>query len=155
MTNEQAYQAGYEARRTITARLSGNPFSAGNEPDLYDAWKKGWQDRRDSERGAMTWIGLHPDFTPDDLGFLPGFLSIDDPRPAKEQIDANYRHGGGWNAQPGFTLHEDGSLHYPGDPPLKPLAMTQLREELIMFYPHDYVAIVQLVGRSFEAARID
>ena len=57
-----------------------------------------------------------------DLGFLPSFLSEADPRPAAEQIHANYTHGGGWNPR----LHGQSfdpvtlALTYPGDPPLYP-----------------------------------
>ena len=30
------------------------------------------------------------------LGMLPYFIDPNDPRPAREQLDANYQHGGGW-----------------------------------------------------------
>jgi hypothetical protein len=45
ITPDDAYQQGYAARMRQTARMSENPFSVGREPDLYDAWKQGWQDR--------------------------------------------------------------------------------------------------------------
>jgi hypothetical protein len=90
----------------------------------------------------------------DQLGLLPGMVSEDDPRPAKEQFDANYSHGGGWRHMNGFTLKDDNSLVYSGDPPYRPLAVTWLRDELIVFYPYSWVAIIQ-PDRSFEVCRMD
>ncbi len=88
-----------------------------------------------------------------DLGYLPSFLSKDDPRPAKEQINANYC--GGWLPLDGCELlYEDLTLTYPGDPPLNPIAGTNLRHELIIVYPNDIVMIIQ-PDHSFEVARID
>jgi len=102
----------------------------------------------------MIWIGVHPQFTPDMLGFLPSLVDDRDPRPAREQFHANYGYGGGWDAQPGFTMLPDRSLSYPGDPPLPLLAYTKLRDEEIRFYDCSYVVIVQEDG-SFEACRMD
>jgi hypothetical protein len=99
----------------------------------------------------MLWIQTDPRV---DLGFLPGMLSDADPRPAREQIEANYQHGGGWRPQTGFTLHANYRLKYPGDPPLRPRAMTNLRHEMIVLYDHDYLGIYQPDG-SFEVARVD
>jgi hypothetical protein len=45
-------------------------------------------------------------------------------------------------------------LHYPGDPPFKPIAMMVLRDETILIYDYSIVAIVQPDG-SFEACRMD
>lgn len=102
----------------------------------------------------MTWVMLHPDLTPEHLGLLPGMLDADDPRPAKEQFDASYAHGGGWRPQLGFKLNNDGALKYPGDPPFGLLAFTKLRDELIGFYDCSYVAIIQPDG-TFEVCRMD
>jgi hypothetical protein len=102
----------------------------------------------------MTWLTLDKRVTAEHLGLLPGMLLEDDPRPAREQLDANYQHGGGWDPFPGFTLRQDNWLTYPGDPPTRPLAMTMLRGELIVFYEHDWVAIIQ-PDRSFEVCRMD
>jgi len=101
-----------------------------------------------------TWLAVDPRIGPEHLGLLPGMLSERDPRPAREQLDANYQHGGGWQPFPGFKLHRDNSLSYPGDPPTKPLAMTMLRDELIVFYQYSWVAIIQ-PDRSFEVCRMD
>ena len=97
---------------------------------------------------------LHPRMTEAALGDIPSFLDAGDPRPAAKQIDANYRHGGGWHPQPKFKLLDNNDIHYPGDPPLDPLAQAKLRDELIVFYRHAYVAIIQ-PDRTYEVARVD
>jgi hypothetical protein len=102
----------------------------------------------------MLWEKLHPEFKPEMLGFLPSFLSEDDPDPAREQIDKHYAHGGGWRSMTGFKVSPSKALLYPGDPALQPLAQTKLRDELIVFYDCEIVAIFQPDG-SFDAARIN
>lgn len=98
---------------------------------------------------------LDPRMTQEHVGFIPFFLDEDDPRPAREQLDAHYQHGGGWSPFKGFTLNPDNSLQYPGDPPTRPLAQTTLHnEELIVFYDYSWVAIIQ-PDRSFEVCRMD
>lgn len=89
------------------------------------------------------------------LGYIPGFVSADDPRPAWEQFDERYVFGG-WDAMlPGkWRLDADNYLHYPGDPPMAPLAHAYLRDELILVYPHAFVCIVQKNG-DFSIARLD
>jgi hypothetical protein len=49
---------------------------------------------------------------------------------------------------------DNGNLEYPGDPPTRLLAMTQLHNELILFYEHDWLVIKQADG-SFDVARLD
>jgi hypothetical protein len=104
----------------------------------------------------MIWQMLHPKMRLEMLGLIPGFLDDENPAPAAEQIDKNYRHGGGWFPYPGFKLAADNWLisNYQEDPPLRPLAQTKLRDELVVFYDHAWVAIIQ-PDRSFEVARID
>jgi hypothetical protein len=88
-----------------------------------------------------------------DLGELLTFLDENDPRPAREQFNERYQWGG-WKPMEGFTL--DGTiLHYPGDPPFKPWAMISFRNEGILVYPADFVAIIQEDGVTFEVARMD
>lgn len=93
--------------------------------------------------------------TLDHVGFIPYWLNLDDPRPASEQLDAHYGHGGGWRPQSGFTrMGITFKLSYPGDPPLKPLVAMELRDELILIYSYGYVAIFQKDGK-FEICRMD
>ena len=92
--------------------------------------------------------------TPDITGLIPMMLDEDDPRPAKEQLDGNYQHGGGWRPMKNFKADDDLTLRYPGDPPMKPRAMMLLRNERIVVYDYGFVAIVQKDG-GFEVARMD
>jgi hypothetical protein len=64
---------------------------------------------------AMIWKFHHPQMTLDHLGWVPTFLSEDDPRPARVQIHENYSHGGGWAPLPKWELLPDNSIKYPGD----------------------------------------
>ena len=101
-----------------------------------------------------TVFALHPQCTPDTVGFIPTFLDHADPRPAREQFQERYVYGG-WRNQPGFTEgNEPFSLNYPGDPPLLPMALIPFRDENIIVYRHGYVGIWQKDG-SFEACRMD
>lgn len=92
--------------------------------------------------------------TQENLGFIPQFLSHDDPRSAQEQLNASYLYGGGFQAFEGFTLNPDNSLKYPDDPYLPALAKVQIRDELVIFYPFAWVAVIQ-PDRSFVVARLD
>ena len=102
----------------------------------------------------MFWIKMHPQASSDMLGFIPDFLDDRDPRPAREQIDANYQHGGGWDPFTGFNLLPNGYIKYPDDPPLPPLMRTHLRDETITFYDCSWVMITQPDG-TWEIARLD
>jgi hypothetical protein len=102
----------------------------------------------------IVWEMLHPQMRPDMLGLLIDWLDDDDPRPAREQFNSHYGHGGGWRPFSGFKLTPSNTLTYPEDPPLVPLARAFLREEMVLFYQHAWVAIVQ-PDRSFEACRMD
>ena len=68
----------------------------------------------------MRWLLVHPAVTEEVLGWLPSFLSEDDPRSAREQLDANYKYGGGWDP----ILITDQGLEFPDDPPQPLLAET-------------------------------
>jgi hypothetical protein len=113
----------------------------------------------------MFWTPLNPKVTPEHLGYIPSFLDEEDERPAREQLDANYRHGGGWRPQQGWQLKRTQGLvpitiRYPGggeepDTELKPLAFTTLHSrEVIVMFPLGYVLIMQHNGQ-FEVARMD
>ena len=93
------------------------------------------------------------------VGFLPQFVSEHDPRSAKEQINDNYAHGGGWSSFKGFTLVSSDDknqygLDYPGDPMSKELSRATFRDELLVFFEHSWLAIIQKDG-SFEVSRLD
>jgi len=101
----------------------------------------------------MIYLTLDPRFAIEQLGYLPGFLNEDDPRPAAEQYDANYV--GGWRPLDGWAFDpREMLLKYPGDPPLEPFAATRLRDEMILFFPYAQVMVWQPDG-SFEVARMD
>jgi hypothetical protein len=103
---------------------------------------------------TMIWVQKHPRATPDMLGYITDFLSDDDPRTAREQIDANYRHGGGFRPFTGMTMLPNGNMQYPGDPDYLLLFETKLRDEIIRFYMHEWLAIIQPDG-SFVVCRMD
>jgi hypothetical protein len=92
--------------------------------------------------------------TPDHVGIIPLMLNLDDMRPARDQLDEHYQHGGGWRPQGKFESKGWGRLKYPGDPIMVPLAEIPFRDETIRIYQYGYVAIFQKDG-TFEAARMD
>lgn len=87
------------------------------------------------------------------VGFLPTFLDLDDPRPAREQFHENYQHGGGWRHIKGF-VRNGAVLRFSDDPPYHPIAVMLFRNEQIFVYRHGFVAIVQ-PDESFEVSRLD
>jgi hypothetical protein len=98
---------------------------------------------------------LHPHATINDLGLLPGFLNLLDPRPAKEQFDEKYSHGGGWLTSPTtFKLDEKGLHAVEYGEHFFPIAEINFRNERIILHDCSYVAIVQEDG-TFEVARMD
>lgn len=101
---------------------------------------------------GMKWYLVHPK-APEALGYIPNFLSSADPRPAREQFNERYVFGG-WRPFEGFKLGKDFALLYPGDPPTIPVAWTLLRDERIVVYLHQWVAIIQ-PDNSFEVCRMD
>lgn len=99
------------------------------------------------------WRMIHPDAPIEALGYVPGFLRDDDPRPAREQFDERYAYGG-WSPNKGFKMLDNLAIQYPGDPALLPIAWRELRGEAIVMYPGALLAIIQPDGR-FEVARMD
>lgn len=100
------------------------------------------------------WLQLDKHADPDLLGAIPSFLDADDPDPAAKQLDKHYGHGGGWRPSAGWTIDEKGVARYPGDPALKPLFASVLRDEVILVYLYGYVAVIQ-PDQSFEICRMD
>jgi hypothetical protein len=98
--------------------------------------------------------GIDPAVAAEAIGIIPYWLDDQDPRPAAEQLDQHYAHGGGWQPFDGFKLQKDGSIKYPGDPALKPIGAVGFRKELILFFPFAWVMILQKDG-TFEICRMD
>jgi hypothetical protein len=88
------------------------------------------------------------------IGPILFWLDEEDPRPAAEQLDENYQHGGGWSPFKGFKLLKNGDIQYPGDEPLAPICAAGFRRELLLFYPFAWVMIMQKNG-TFEICRMD
>lgn len=83
------------------------------------------------------------------IGFLPEILQDSDPRPAKDQLNERYSHGGGYQPFDGFKLIDDAhTIQYPDDPPYKPLAGSYLplSKEHLYLYPNAWLRIVQADG---------
>jgi hypothetical protein len=91
---------------------------------------------------------------PEFVGLILQLLDASDPRPAAEQFDERYAHGGGWRPMPGFKLTKHGRLKYPGDPEMEPRAVILLRDEMITIFDHAWVMITQREG-GFQVARMD
>jgi hypothetical protein len=102
----------------------------------------------------LKWELVHPRANYEMLGYIPTFLRSEDERSAKEQLDENYAHGGGWRKFDGFDTVTAEGLIYPGDPLVPALATTRLRDELIVVYQYAWVAIFQPDGTS-EVARMN
>ncbi len=68
---------------------------------------------------------LDPRMTIERLGLIPDFLTEFDPRPAAEQFNEWYAHGGGWSNFQGFTMLPNGNLQYPEDEPTRPVAVSR------------------------------
>lgn len=102
------------------------------------------------------WIAVHRRADPNMLGFIPIWLDPANLEPACVQLDKNYKHGGGYTPFEGFTLRDDLSIVYPGDPPHLPLWLCQFREEeWIIMYPHAWVMILNPKTKEFVIARMD
>ncbi|HEY1888473.1 MAG TPA: hypothetical protein VGG86_20890 [Roseiarcus sp.] len=106
--------------------------------------------------GERVWTTFAEGFGIEHLGFLPEILLRDDPRPVKDQLDDRYRHGGGYRAKnfDKFKLGKGMVLRWPGDEPQKPLAATLINDELVVFYEHALLLVMQPDG-SFEVTRVD
>jgi hypothetical protein len=107
---------------------------------------------------SAVWIAIDPGFDPRMLGLLPEILDADDKRPVKDQLDDRYAHGGGWRPFPEnhFKLERMSmTLRFPGDPPFRPAAFTQLGDETVVFYPScSLLAVIQPDGK-YEVTRVD
>lgn len=92
-------------------------------------------------------------------GFLPEIIQSGDDRPAAEQLDARYAHGGGFMPFEGFTLNRwetvgKAFITYPEDPPLREVSRAVLRDETLILFECEWLAIVQK-GGSYKITRVD
>lgn len=104
----------------------------------------------------MDWL-VEDDHAAELLGYIPGMLSEDDPRPAREQLHSGYIHGGGWQPFSGVVRFDPKTRRLLGqgsDPDLPLQAMAVLRDEAILVYEHALVLILQRDG-TYEVARMD
>lgn len=88
------------------------------------------------------------------VGYIKYFASQELDVPLRDQFNAAYSFGGGWNPFEGFEMLEDKSLKYPEDPPLRPLAVASFRNQKVYAYSYGWVAIVEEDG-TFEVSRMD
>ena len=92
------------------------------------------------------------------LGYVPHFLNEDDPRPAVEQIDSNYAHGGGWHDFEGFDVQQDEKgryrIFYPGDHTYQEQARILFRDEVIVAFSYAWF-LVATPGKTPRIARLD
>lgn len=98
---------------------------------------------------------LHPRMTHAMLGFVPDFFSNGVDKPAREQLNDNYAHGGGYSEIKGFTFNKENlTLKYPGDPLLQCLARSKLHDEQLFFFDHALLVILQPSG-EWAVTRVD
>lgn len=91
----------------------------------------------------------------DMVGLLPMIFDPSDPRPAADQANDRYAHGGGWRPNGKFKrLGSEIAIQYPGDPPLKGVAVAALNDETIVVFQHAWVMVIQPDG-TYEIARMD
>ena len=90
------------------------------------------------------------------IGVIPMWLESMPAHPAREAIDNNYAHGGGWFSMKGFTVNEEGVLSYPEDPDLYPIVeyIREGHDERCFQYEYGWVSVVDAEG-NLDVARID
>jgi hypothetical protein len=105
---------------------------------------------------TTTWIAVDKHFEPQWLGFLPDILLEEDERPVKEQLEDRYAHGGGWRPIPGLKLNRMTMvMRFPGDPPYKPAAFTQIGKETVVYYPMCSLLLILQANGDYEVTRVD
>lgn len=111
-----------------------------------------------SSENALVFTGA-----PEQWGFIPEMLAprlYGDERPATELLHDGYAHGGGWQTFDGFTLHGDAdsgySIAYPGDPAQHEIGACHLSDtEVVVLFPHSWVAVINPETMEFELCRMD
>lgn len=89
-------------------------------------------------------------------GLLPVILRAEDARPAWEQLQERYAHGGGYMPVRGnwsLSVRPSGlwRLGFPGDPPYKEVSRTYLPKsrELLVLFECSFMVIVECPSASF------
>jgi len=105
---------------------------------------------------------LHPRATQDMLGFIPHYFDdrLIGSYTAEQLMIAGYQQTAGcepndyFNRVQQFQMREGGVLKFPGDRPMKPIAMYQFGTETLYFYESEMFSIVQ-PDASFKVWRLD
>jgi hypothetical protein len=92
-------------------------------------------------------------------GLLPfwfhDWLAAGDERlPLADFIGQVYAHGGGWNPFNEFEIDEDGTMHFPGDPPMIPLMHMSHGNLSVFIYEYAMVTVRYPDGTT-STARMD
>lgn len=102
-------------------------------------------------------------YDPECLGILPAIIHPNSNQSAKEQIEVEYSHGGGYLpfGDGKFTLENwpeigRARLRYPGDPAFGEIARCVINatKETCILFDSELVAVVQYNG-DFEIIRMD
>lgn len=80
-------------------------------------------------------------------GYLPEWLILWGNDDAEDTdivgfLNKQYAHGGGWQPFRGHMKLDDGTLQYPGDPPMPPLLKLEVKGHTVFQYQHAWVCIV-------------
>lgn len=122
------------------------------------------EEQRDFYGNGLFWLNCDARYEKENMGYIPVFLHELDPRPAKEQIQENYAHGGGWRPQDNWeNVPNTFFLRYKGENYVyKPLYMTRLHAddpnlptETFLIYENAWCAIFEEDLVSFEVSRMD
>jgi hypothetical protein len=139
-----------ESITDVIAKMGGASINLDDymEPDPNEKNQVIWTLSRWAHQHRLTY---------DALGWIPQFLHTDDDRPAKEQIDANYQHGGGWheaNEDGHWKITENGLQGDPDDPPYKMVASCRVGADEVMLFDSGWCAITHPDG-TMNVARLD
>jgi len=105
------------------------------------------------------WTALARPFSPAQLGLLPSFFIKDDPRPAVDQLNERYAHGGGFCPLDGFVI-EEGRIVYPAseewetDEVYYPIARTFVNGEPVTLFEMSWLTLKDKTGKTV-VCRVD
>lgn len=95
------------------------------------------------------------------LGFLPQMVHDNTDTDAVTQLHNAYLHGGGWRDFHGFEVFNTDSdepldwyIQYPEDPPYYPIAWAAINDDIVVVYPHSWVAVFDKDG-NMRICRMD